>query len=95
MKNLHTNIDLFSDRMLQIVVIDDPIETHFNAEDCSTSADWASHDNRIRDDIKNENGIHSSFSPKPLQFVFFDFSVFEILEEKIYIFFLPKVRHWC
>jgi hypothetical protein len=69
------------DRILQIVVIDDPIETHSNTEDCSTSADWASHDKR-REGIKNENGIHT-FSPKPLHFVFFDFPVFEILEGKI------------
>jgi len=91
MKNLHTNIDLSSDRILQIEVIDNPIKIHSNAEDFSTSADWASHSKRIREDIKNENGIHSSFSPKPLHFVFFYFPVFEILEGN-FIFFLFQNR---
>jgi hypothetical protein len=86
MKNLHTNFDLSSVRILQIEVIDNPIETHSNAEDFSTSADWTSHNKRIREDIKNENGIISSFSPKPLHFMFFYFPVFEMLEGKIIIF---------
>jgi len=57
MKNLHTNIDLSSVRILQIEIIDNPIEIHSNADDFSTSADWASHSKRIREDIKNKNGI--------------------------------------
>jgi len=90
MKNLHTDVDLSSDRILQFEVIDNQVETHSNAEDFSTSADWASRGKRKREDIKNENGIISSFSPKPLHFVFFYFPVFEILEGKIIFFFFQK-----
>ncbi|CAJ2631364.1 unnamed protein product [Trifolium pratense] len=45
----------FSDRILQIEVINDPIQPSSNADGCSTVADWANDRKRRREDIKNEN----------------------------------------
>ena len=43
----------FSDRILQIEITADPIEPKYNDE--GSSADWASHRKRRREDIKKEN----------------------------------------
>lgn len=45
----------FSDRVLQIEIIDDPVEARPDAEGCTTISDWASHRKRRRHDIKKEN----------------------------------------
>ncbi|GAU13611.1 hypothetical protein TSUD_347150 [Trifolium subterraneum] len=45
----------FSDRILQIEVMNDPIQASSNAEGCSTVSDWANDRKRRREDIKNEN----------------------------------------
>ncbi|CAJ2631363.1 unnamed protein product [Trifolium pratense] len=47
----------FSDRILQIEVINDPIQPSSNADGCSTVADWANDRKRRREDIKNENDL--------------------------------------
>ncbi|PNY12932.1 BTB/POZ domain-containing protein pob1-like [Trifolium pratense] len=50
----------FSDRILQIEVINDPIQPSSNADGCSTVADWANDRKRRREDIKNENDAELS-----------------------------------
>jgi hypothetical protein len=47
----------FSDRILQIEVMNDPIEASSNADGCSTVADWANDRKRRREDINKDNGI--------------------------------------
>lgn len=66
----------FSDRILRIEIMDDPVEARPDAEGCTTIADWARHRKRRREDIKKENGISLLlFHPKPPSF-FFSFSIF-------------------
>ncbi|WJX80347.1 Boi protein [Trifolium repens] len=45
----------FSDRILQIEVMNDPIEPSSNADGCSTVADWANDRKRRREDINKDN----------------------------------------
>ena len=47
----------FSDRILQIEVMGDPVDARPDSQACATIADWARHRKRRREDIKKENGI--------------------------------------
>lgn len=47
----------FSDRILQIEVMNDPIEPSSNADGCSTVADWANDRKRRREDINKDNDL--------------------------------------
>ncbi|KAK2365299.1 BTB/POZ domain-containing protein POB1 [Trifolium repens] len=47
----------FSDRILQIEVMNDPIEASSNADGCSTVADWANDRKRRREDINKDNDL--------------------------------------
>ena len=47
----------FSDRILRIEIMGDPVEARADSEGCTSIADWARHRKRRREDIKKENGI--------------------------------------
>lgn len=47
----------FSDRILRIEIMGDPVEARPDSEGCASIADWARHRKRRREDIKKENGI--------------------------------------
>lgn len=47
----------FSDRILRIEIMGDPVEARPDSEGCTSIADWARHRKRRREDIKKENGI--------------------------------------
>jgi len=51
----------FSDRILRIEIMGDPVEARPDSEGCTTIADWARHRKRRREDIKKDNGIISTF----------------------------------
>lgn len=69
----------FSDRVLRIEIMADPVDPQPDSENCTSIADWARHRKRRREDIKKENGIvlsRFSFLFKnlilSLWFVYFD-----------------------
>ncbi|XP_027337850.1 BTB/POZ domain-containing protein POB1-like isoform X1 [Abrus precatorius] len=45
----------FSDRVLRIEIIADPVDARPDSDGCTTIADWARHRKRRREDIKKEN----------------------------------------
>jgi hypothetical protein len=47
----------FSDRVLRIEIMPDPVDPQPDSELCTTIADWARHRKRRREDVKKENGI--------------------------------------
>ncbi|XP_020212377.1 BTB/POZ domain-containing protein POB1 [Cajanus cajan] len=47
----------FSDRMLRIEIMGDPLEARPDAQGCTTIADWARHRKRRREDIKKDNNV--------------------------------------
>jgi len=47
----------FSDRVLRIEIMADPVDPQPDSENCTSIADWARHRKRRREDIKKENGI--------------------------------------
>lgn len=47
----------FSDRVLQIEIMGDPVDSRPDSENCATVADWVRHRKRRREDIKKENGL--------------------------------------
>lgn len=49
----------FSDRILRIEIMGDPVEPRPDSDTCTTIADWARHRKRRREDIKKDNsGIY-------------------------------------
>ena len=50
----------FSDRILRIEIMGDPVESRADSEGCTSIADWARHRKRRREDIKKEHGISLS-----------------------------------
>ncbi|XP_061349846.1 BTB/POZ domain-containing protein POB1-like isoform X2 [Gastrolobium bilobum] len=56
----------FSDRVLRIEIMCDPVDTRPDIEGVTTIADWARHRKRRREDIKKENGLSlSDVTPLP------------------------------
>ncbi|XP_061363342.1 BTB/POZ domain-containing protein POB1-like isoform X1 [Gastrolobium bilobum] len=53
----------FSDRILRIEIMSDPVETRPDSEGCATIADWARHRKRRREDIKKDNVVDLSLLP--------------------------------
>uniref|UniRef100_A0A7N0TUF9 BTB domain-containing protein n=1 Tax=Kalanchoe fedtschenkoi TaxID=63787 RepID=A0A7N0TUF9_KALFE len=47
----------FSDRLLQIEIMDGPSECRSDGEGCNSIADWARHRKRRREDIKKETAV--------------------------------------
>ncbi|CAJ2662903.1 unnamed protein product [Trifolium pratense] len=47
----------FSDRVLRIEIMPDPVDPQPDSELCTTIADWARHRKRRREDVKKENGV--------------------------------------
>ncbi|KAL2345873.1 hypothetical protein Fmac_007158 [Flemingia macrophylla] len=47
----------FSDRMLRIEIMADPVEARPDAHGCTTIADWARHRKRRRDDLRRDNNV--------------------------------------
>ena len=46
----------FSDRVLRIEIMNDPVDARPDSDACATIADWARHRKRRREDIKKDNG---------------------------------------
>jgi len=46
----------FSDRVLRIEIMPDPVDARPDSDGCTTIADWARHRKRRREDIKKDNG---------------------------------------
>ncbi|KAJ1414679.1 TRAF-like [Sesbania bispinosa] len=53
----------FSDRILRIEIMDDPVEARPDSEGCTTIADWARHRKRRREDIKKDNVVDLTLLP--------------------------------
>ena len=68
----------FSDRILRIEIMGDPVEARPDSDGCTTIADWARHRKRRREDIKKDNGI---FFFSLFLFLFFFLSFLHKLNE--------------
>ncbi|OIW17209.1 hypothetical protein TanjilG_02498 [Lupinus angustifolius] len=55
----------FSDRILRIEIINDPIQTRPDSNACTTIADWASHRKRRRDDSINKDNVVADLTLLP------------------------------
>ncbi|KAG4914083.1 hypothetical protein AAZX31_19G237600 [Glycine max] len=53
----------FSDRILRIEIMGDPVEARPDSEGCTTIADWARHRKRRREDIKKDNVVDLTLLP--------------------------------
>ncbi|KAI4355175.1 hypothetical protein L6164_003971 [Bauhinia variegata] len=53
----------FSDRILRIEIMGDPVEARPDAEGCTSIFDWARHRKRRREDIKKENAVDLTLCP--------------------------------
>ncbi|MED6125067.1 Boi protein [Stylosanthes scabra] len=54
----------FSDRILRIEIMEDPVDARTDSEACATIADWARHRKRRREDIKKENAVDLALLPE-------------------------------
>ena len=54
----------FSDRILRIEIMDDPVDARTDSDACATIADWARHRKRRREDIKKENAVDLALLPE-------------------------------
>lgn len=53
----------FSDRILRIEIMGDPVEARPDSDGCTTIADWARHRKRRREDIKKDNVVDLTLLP--------------------------------
>ncbi|KAG4938098.1 hypothetical protein JHK84_044347 [Glycine max] len=53
----------FSDRVLRIEIMNDPVDARPDSDACATIADWARHRKRRREDIKKDNGVDLASVP--------------------------------
>lgn len=65
----------FSDRILRIEIMADPVDPQPDSETCTTIADWARHRKRRREDIKKDNGMLSLSHGKLIFFMVLLFRV--------------------
>ncbi|CAL0308850.1 unnamed protein product [Lupinus luteus] len=55
----------FSDRILRIEIVNDPIQTRPDSNACTTIADWATHRKRRRDDSVNKDNVVADLTLLP------------------------------
>ncbi|KAL9304057.1 hypothetical protein ACSQ67_021320 [Phaseolus vulgaris] len=73
----------FSDRVLRIEIMPDPVDARPDTDGCTTIADWARHRKRRREDVKKDNGNLSLSLSLPLCICFCCVDIASVPDEQI------------